>query len=257
MKKGDDKIIACANSSSLDLEIDADPSKNNPTIADFLKKGIELLDNQKGFFIMVEGGMIDWSCHANDAASALHEVKNLDNAVKVALEFAKKHPTETLIVVTGDHETGGLTMGFAGTGYNSYIERLCLQKNSRGKLNSKLRKLGRGNKDVSFDDTKPILEETLGLKFVSEDKKAPMLLTKKEIEELEDAFKVWKKNTQKNETLVSTAIKIANNKAGLAWTSGAHTALPVLTTASGKNAEIFKGTIDNTDIAKILKRAVR
>lgn len=257
LKKGDDKIIACANSSGLDLEIDADPSKNNPTIADFLKKGIELLDNQKGFFIMVEGGMIDWSCHANDAASALHEVKNLDNAVKVALEFAKKHPTETLIVVTGDHETGGLTMGFAGTGYNSYIERLCLQKNSRGKLNSKLRKLGRGNKDVSFDDTKPILEETLGLKFVSEDKKAPMLLTKKEIEELEDAFKVWKKNTQKNEALVSTAIKIANNKAGLAWTSGAHTALPVLTTASGKNAEIFKGTIDNTDIAKILKRAVR
>ena len=75
-------------------------------------------DHPKGFFIMVEGGKIDWMCHANDAATVLKEVVDLDKCVRKACEFAEKHPEETLIVVTGDHETGGLTLGFAGTDTN-------------------------------------------------------------------------------------------------------------------------------------------
>ena len=71
--------------------------------------------------MMCEGGAIDWLCHANDAVGTFHEVLEFDDAVKVAWDFYRKHPEDTLIVVTGDHETGGLTLGFAGTKYKSLI----------------------------------------------------------------------------------------------------------------------------------------
>ena len=60
---------------------------------------------------MVEGGKIDWACHSNDAATVFHEVMDMDNAIKVAYEFYEQHPDETLIVVTADHETGGIVLG--------------------------------------------------------------------------------------------------------------------------------------------------
>jgi alkaline phosphatase len=79
---------------------------------------------------MVEGGKIDWACHANDAMATIGDMLDFDNAVGVALEFYKKHPHETLIVVTGDHETGGMTIGHATTAYKAYYERLLGQTNS-------------------------------------------------------------------------------------------------------------------------------
>ena len=116
LKAGDGKVIAVGADGALAYDID---NPDSPRVSLFTQKAIELLDNDKGFFLMVEGGKIDWMCHANDAATVMREVIDFDNAVKVALEFAKKHPQDTLVVVTGDHETGGLTMGFAGTAYNS------------------------------------------------------------------------------------------------------------------------------------------
>ncbi len=63
---------------------------------------------------MVEGGKIDWACHANDATASILNTISFDESVQKALAFYKKHPKDTLIVVTGDHECGGLTLGFAG-----------------------------------------------------------------------------------------------------------------------------------------------
>lgn len=74
--------------------------------------------------MVVEGGKIDWACHANDVAASIIDTLALDNAIAVAYEFYEQHPNETLIVVTGDHETGGLTIGFAGTGYSTYFNRI-------------------------------------------------------------------------------------------------------------------------------------
>jgi len=86
-------------------------------LADYVAKGIEVLDNDTGFFMMCEGGKIDWACHANDAASSIHDTQALADAVQVAIDFAKEHADETLILVTGDHETGGLTIGFQAARY--------------------------------------------------------------------------------------------------------------------------------------------
>ncbi|MFC2090106.1 alkaline phosphatase [Bacteroidota bacterium] len=72
------------------------------------KKAIELLNqNENGFFVMIEGSQIDWGGHANDEEYVISETIDFDEAVRVALDFAKKDG-ETLVVVTADHETGGM-----------------------------------------------------------------------------------------------------------------------------------------------------
>lgn len=100
-----------ADTGSLPYAIDS--KEGDLTLAQITESAIDFLTKgkNKGFFLMVEGGKIDWACHGNDAATVFHEVADMDNAIKVAYEFYKKHPKETLIVVTADHETGGIALG--------------------------------------------------------------------------------------------------------------------------------------------------
>ena len=82
--------------------------KNDFTLAQITQLGIEkLCVQQKPFFFMVEGGLIDWASHDNLAKELYGEVKEFSDAIEVALAFYKQHPKETLIIVTADHETGG------------------------------------------------------------------------------------------------------------------------------------------------------
>ncbi len=83
------------------------------TLAQVLRSAIDFIykPNDKGFFMMCEGGKIDWGAHNNDVASTIFETLDMDEAIAVAYEFYKQHPDETLIVVTADHETGGLALG--------------------------------------------------------------------------------------------------------------------------------------------------
>ncbi len=87
-----------------------DRQKNDLTLQDITRAAIHFLSQKDtdGFFLMVEGGKIDWACHSNDAATAFKEVIDMDNAIKVAYEFYEQHPDETLIIITADHETGGI-----------------------------------------------------------------------------------------------------------------------------------------------------
>ena len=105
-------------------------------LTDYVKKGIELLDNPKGFFLMTESGKIDWACHANDAAASIHDVLEMSNAVQAAVEFQNKHPNDTLILVTADHETGGMAIGYKTTNYDTFLTNLTHQKMSYAKFDS-------------------------------------------------------------------------------------------------------------------------
>lgn len=98
-----------------------DRTKNDLTLSDITRSAIHFLskDNDKGFFLMVEGGKIDWACHSNDAATAFHEIIDMDNAIKVAYEFYAQHPDETL----ADHETGGLVLGTGAYKLNLQVLR--------------------------------------------------------------------------------------------------------------------------------------
>jgi alkaline phosphatase len=263
----DGKVIYSVDKKGpMDFSIDSDGSE--PTIAELTSKGIELLDNPEGFFMMVEGGKIDYAGHGNDAATNIKDLLALNDAVVVAMEFAKKHPDEVLIVVTGDHETGGMTMGVAGTGYALHVDRLNNQKCSVAKFDKIIKEEQKRikkekNRSMKYEEAIPFLEKWFGFVFSNDlavddaaagDKFAkkgagqkgnPMVLNKKEREMLEDGFEDGK--------LANAARVVINNKSGVGWTTGAHTALPVLTTSYGAESSRFSGFLDNTDIGNIIK----
>jgi alkaline phosphatase len=80
------------------------------TLADFTKTGIDRLTGPQGFFFVIESGQIDWMAHANDAAAMIYEMIDFSKTIELAIDFYEKHPNETLIIVTADHETGGLAL---------------------------------------------------------------------------------------------------------------------------------------------------
>lgn len=94
-----------------DLPYVADRVEGDLELPQVVEAAIDFLDNDKGFFLMVEGGKIDWAAHSNDLQGTILETLDFDEAIQVAYNFYMKHPDETLIVVTADHETGGVTLG--------------------------------------------------------------------------------------------------------------------------------------------------
>jgi Alkaline phosphatase len=269
-----------ATNSSLDsskaLPYEIDRSSEDLSLSDFTKKGIDVLDNPNGFFMMVEGGKIDWACHANDAASSIQDTLALQGAVQQAINFYNQHPKETLILTTADHETGGLTIGFAATGYSTYLDKIGNQVRSYDEFDNKVIKAYRSyiTKDTArLEDLLPYIKAYFGL-IVSADEDAKnrpeMVLTDYEVQRLRDALalsitpaKERKLNEAEQvmygtyEPLSVTLTHILNNKAGIGWTSYSHTGLPVPVFAMGAGQELFNGYYDNTDIFKKLSSIMK
>jgi len=265
LKPSDGKVLTRFTDGALESSIDESGNADQPTLAELVAKGIEMLDGPQGFFFMAEGGRIDWAGHSNDAATNLRDVLALDDAVKVALAFQKKHPDDTLIIVTGDHETGGMSMGFAGTGYAFYMDRLAGQTMSVSAFERAVGKLYGKRTDVSFDEVKPIIEKAFGFRFEGKAKDNPMVLSGSELSEIKKAFEhdaeFHKAKVQENKAydgekrylLGGVCRNVISHKSGIGWSTGSHTAMPVLTTAKGCGAELFSGFIENADIAKKIK----
>ncbi|MEE4261338.1 MAG: alkaline phosphatase [Desulfobacteraceae bacterium] len=221
---------------------------------------------KEGFFIMVEGGKIDWACHANDAVAAIGDMLDFDNAVGVALDFYRRHPQETLIVVTGDHETGGMTIGHATTGYVAHYDRLIAQTNSFeyfGMNQWVAHKTAFAASCPSADintDMIDLMDDTFGLVYAD--------LNDYQKEKLEDAYDQSLCGSNDNtadenkllygsyEPIIVTITHILNENASIGWTSYSHTGVPVPVFAQGREAIRFAGFYDNTDIAKKLAKAM-
>ena len=224
-------------------------------LAEFTREGIRLLDNPKGFFMMVEGGKIDWACHANDAAAAAHDVESFDNAVTEALAFYRRHPKETLIVVTADHECGGLSLGNTANGYETRFDLLRHQNISMQRFAEKLstwKKTG----TVTFPMALDSVRVYYGLSSAHAD--AALALSEKDCSTLQKAYtstmKTESAGTKIPDTFTPAVTGILNSRAGIGWSTNAHTALPVQVFAIGSGADAFKGCYDNTDIAKKIMR---
>ncbi len=253
----------CAMPYQIDLPFQ-ESDDDKITLADFTEKGIELLDNENGFFMMVEGGKVDWACHANDAVSAIYDMVIFDEAIGKAVSFYNQHPDETLIIVTGDHECGGLTEGFATTEKQTWFATLKHQSLSYIEFASKV-SAWRTAGDVTFDMALDSAQHYFGLNSAAHEQLA---LNKLDSTRLEDAFNLSmdvmhndKTTRHEEETyekygyyyydaFTITVTHLLNRKAGLAWTSYYHTAVPVPVFAMGKGADKFNGYYDNTDIAK-------
>lgn len=237
---------------ALDYEIDR--KEDDWALSDYVEKGIEELDNEDGFFLMCEGGKIDWACHANDAATAIHDVLALSDAVQTAMDFAEQHPSDTLILVTGDHETGGLTIGYAETRYKTHLEKLQAQKISFRKFDTDYVQEYMNNA-LPFEETLTDLRELFGLEPSGKD-----------TEILSEAYDLTRTGYPKDEegnydlteeqylmyggyTAFSMAVThLMAEKAGIHFSTYSHTGLPEAVFASGAGAEAFEGSYDNTGI---------
>ena len=197
---------------------------------------------------MVEGGKIDWACHSNDAATVIHEILDMDKAVSIAFDFLKKHPEETLIVVTADHETGGLVMGRGP--YELHSDLLQHQRMSVEAYAAHLKKLQKQHGDsLSWDTVKQDLAENWGLG-------KEVKLSEKQEKRLENAFRSMKEGSSTDhKTLYASISALADAaRATLAecaligWQSGGHSNGYVPVFAVGVGAEKFHGQMDNTEI---------
>jgi len=246
----------CEADDCLPYAIDRKPG--DLTLAQITENAIRYLsrENEKGFFLMVEGGKIDWACHDNDAATVFQEVVDFSEAVAKALDFYKQHPEETLIVITADHETGGIALG---TGkYELNLKVLENQKVSKEKLTQKIQRLRKEKKGrVSWKEVKTLLTENLGFWEAVE-------IGEQQEKELEEVYrrtftggdvKLAQGLYAANEPLAEKAVRILDDIAMVGWTSGGHSAGVVPVFAIGAGAGLFQGKLDNTDIPRKIAEA--
>ena len=226
-----------------------DRTKNDLTLQDITRAAINFLmkkqDQKDGFFLMVEGGKIDWACHSNDPAF-ISELIDMDNAVKVAYEFYQQHPDETLIVTTADHETGGLVLGRGP--YELNLKAVASQRMSMVKLerelNAKKEKMGDA---FTWDVAKKFLSENFGFwdtVDVNDDQTARL---ERSFKELQDGKGPGR--------LAGTVKHVISECAMIGWQSGGHSNGYVPAFAIGVGAEQFHGRFDNTEISKKMAKA--
>lgn len=111
-----ERLLGIFASSHMSYELDRDPTVE-PSLAEMTKMAIDVLSkDEDGFFLMVEGGRIDHADHARDYKRCVVDTVAFDNAVKVALDYAAENP-DTLVVVTADHECGGLVLSSTTSEY--------------------------------------------------------------------------------------------------------------------------------------------
>ena len=199
----------------------------------------------ENFFMMVEGGSIDHAAHANDGATVVKEIIDFNNALKIAYDFYTQHPAETIIIVTADHDTGGMALINSG-GNPKYIN---YQKMSKDRFNEMCLSILNDSTEYDLQKFPSILQDNFGIG----DK---IVLTSEENEELYNSFaQTFEKKTAARQSTYSkytpvadTLFSILNRKMNIGWVTDEHTANPVAVYAIGNGAEVFNGQMDNVDI---------
>jgi alkaline phosphatase len=246
---GGGKVLGLFASEDMDFELDRDPAQE-PSTAEMAAAALKALsqNSPNGFVLLVENENTDTAGHANDAPSLMRALWAFDDAVKVALEFQRRNP-DTLLIVTGDHETGGFSPTYAqkdlstlsssnrfyaGDEQFRMIEGVTM---SLGMLKEKL-----GKKPTSEALDALVAKHFPGFRF-DDDLRALLLGGKT----LERNFSYVPQN------LLGRMIA---RQTGFYWGNSGHTSQPVAVGAIGPGAELFSGYQDNTDFGKILHRLV-
>ncbi|MBD1583925.1 alkaline phosphatase [Pseudoalteromonas sp. S16_S37] len=203
----------------LPFAIDENPDR----LEKMTKKALSLLDkkNDKGFFVMIEGSQIDWCGHANDIACAMAEMNDFANSIKVAKQYVDSNP-DTILVITADHSTGGLTLGANG----QYRWERDIVKGIKASVQSMTLQM------LDSDNLEEIWTKSTSLPF---DKQTKLLLEQAK--------------SQGDKALTQAITAIISDASFTGWTTGGHTAIDVQVFAYGKGAEQFAGSQNNTAIA--------
>ncbi len=210
------------------------------------------------FFMMIEGGSIDHALHANDGGAAIKETLSFNEALAVAYEFYKAHPDETLIVVTADHDTGGMAIGNKHTGYNAHLDLIDCQKVSKEEFEAYCRGLLRTKAVYKWQDMKEYLADNFGFwKHIK--------LSEAQEQSLEEKFEktMVLRNSEDQKTLYANfnafaveVFKVFNDCAGIGFIATSHTGNPVPVFAVGVGADRFKSLNNNTEIPRAIMQLV-
>lgn len=226
------------------------------TLAQIVETAIPFLNDRfDRFFMMVEGGMVDYACHGDDGRTAIEEVWDMNEALQQAFAFYLAHPDETLIVVTADHETGGMALGNGG--HKLDLALLQNQQCSSWVLSDLFSQLFEDNKKPSWEEVKNLYRTKLGLwEKVSvtddEEKELKALYTAAIQQKGKDVKTLYKKLNQ----LSDAGVQLLNKKAHVGWTTRSHSAHAVPIFSIGVGAEKFSGWHDNTEIAPTILRVI-
>ncbi|WP_100013070.1 alkaline phosphatase [Lentibacillus sediminis] len=220
-----EKLLGLFADGALSPEMHRD-AEEEPSLAEMTDNAIDVLEeDQDGFFLMVEGSQIDWAGHDNDAAWAMTDVEAFELAVEEAMEFAEEDG-ETLVIVGGDHETGGMTVGANGSG--SANPEVLQNVSATGEhMASEL------NEDRS--NVNEVFETYTDFELNEEEIQA--------IQEADDAK--------------SAINKVISDRANIGWTSTNHTAVDIPVYVYGPQADEFTGFYDNTDLPKKIAEAMK
>ncbi|HSR13218.1 MAG TPA: alkaline phosphatase [Thermodesulfobacteriota bacterium] len=262
--QGTEKVLGLFSASGFPSAIDRPPQAGTgvPTLSKLTGKALEILNrNPKGFFLMVEGGQVDWVAHGNDVAAVVHEMMEFDKAVGTVLSFLESNP-DTLVVVTADHDTGGLTIGYSSHNPPAPV-KLASGETWKTKYNF--------GEPVIFE--KMARQKKSFLKMVIDCKGSPAAL-KKEVEENsaftlteEEAMFILAKDPKTgfpvpreyrefyvyaNNNPQALMGRLFGKEMSTAWAVGTHTHTPVMVFAQGPQGEKFRGLLDNVDIPRII-----
>jgi alkaline phosphatase len=197
-----------------------------PTLA---KAAIRQLENDRGYFLLIEASQIDWAGHGNDIGSAMAEMHDLAVTLEWLEQYLIKNP-DTLMVATADHSTGGLSIGANGD-YSWTPNLLKNLKASPAQLGKQL---------ITTKDRGALATDLLGFE-----------LTKEEIASLSAI------ESDEYRTYQSAISKILDNRTNTGWTTSGHTGVDVQIFAKGIGSERFRGHLDNTQIAQTIFELLR
>ena len=256
-KKDAEKLILVGKNHGSNLPYAIDRKEGDLTLAQIVDIAIPYLsERHERFFMMVEGGMIDYACHGDDAATAIGEVWDMDEAMRVAYTFYEAHPDETLIVVTADHETGGMALG--NSDYTLHLDLLQNQHCSAWVLSDCFTQLFKTKGKPSWNEVKQIYKEQLGfwdnVEISAEEEKGLKAVYQAACAKKGKDTKTMYKTIN---AVGDAGIALLNKKAKIGWTSYAHTAHAVPIFSIGVNAQLFSGWHDNTEIVPLIYRAIR
>ena len=260
---GAPRVVCLSGKAEDSLPYAIDWKEDDTQLADFTEAGIRYLEarfGKKGFFFMVEGGKVDYAGHANDAATCFQEVNDLAKSVDLALAFLARHPKETLILITADHETGGLMLGSGR--YEMHPDRLAGQHASVDAVTELFRDTffpeDKPFKAPTWDAVKAFFTEQLGLWGDVE-------VSERVEQELMDVYdRTFGKGGDRNLSeenlysvnyrLVADMIRALDRAAGYQWSFGSHSGSPVGLYVTGACAEQFGTVKDNAEIAPLIAK---
>ena len=247
----DEKVILSSNLVFGDFGVSPaiDGGARRGWLRDSTALAISRLENPNGFFMMVEGGRIDYFCHYNDAGSFVAELLDMNEAVGAALAFYAKHPSETLILVTADHETGDVTL--SGGDRAALLRQTISCDTCDDTLVAECLRT-----KTPFAEALPLFTKAFGLDNLTPEETDA--LKKAYTHTLKGDLTSNKSNEEYGvyEPITSACASIVAARAGLHFGSGGHTSQTVSVYALGIGSELFKGFYENTKIHDAILQAL-